>query len=493
MMEARTFKRSAIALAIAGAFAVGAMSAGHISLHTAQAATSNASAAVAVATPVVSANNAAPVAALPDFSGLVEQYGPAVVNISVTSDGHKTASRDQAMPQIPEELAPFFRGMPSPQERGPMRGQGSGFIVDANGIVLTNAHVVDGADEVTVKLTDKREFTAKVLGVDKTTDVAVLKIDAKNLPIVKIGNPDNTRVGEWVVAIGTPFGLENTVTSGIVSAKSRSLPGDSYVPFIQTDAAVNPGNSGGPLFNLKGEVIGINSQIFSRSGGFQGLAFAVPIDVAMQVRDQIQQTGKVSHGRLGVTIQDVNQALAQNFGLKSPMGALVGSVQKDGPGAKIGLEPGDVILKFNGKDISRSGELPPMVASVKPGSSITLEVWRDGAAKQLSGTVGTLEDKSTVASADKAELGKARLGVAVRPLSPDEKRDGELASGVVVEDVGGAAARAGVRAGDVIIAFNNTPVKSAEQLKELVSKAGKTVALLVQREDARIFIPVTLG
>ena len=321
----------------------------------------------------------------------------------------------------------------------------------------------------------------------------MLKIDAKNLPTVKIGNPELTRVGEWVVAIGTPFGLENTVTSGIVSAKSRSLPGDSYVPFIQTDAAINPGNSGGPLFNLKGEVIGINSQIFSRSGGSQGLGFAVPIDVAMQVGDQIQQTGKVTHGRLGVTIQDVNQALAQNFGMKMPAGALVGSVQKDGPGAKIGIEPGDVILKFNGKDVTRSGELPPMVASVRPGSKVTLEVWRDGAAKELSGTVGTLEDDSVVASADKAELGKGRLGVAVRPLSTEEKRDTELASGVVVEDVAGAAARAGVRSGDVIVAVNNTPVKSAEQLKELVAKAGKTIALLVQREDARIFIPVTLG
>jgi len=296
-----------------------------------------------------------------------------------------------------------------------------------------------------------------------------------------------------VVAIGTPFGLENTVTSGIVSAKSRSLPGDSYVPFIQTDAAVNPGNSGGPLFNLKGEVIGINSQIFTRSGGSQGLAFAIPIDVAMQVKDQIQQTGKVSHGRLGVTIQDVNQALAENFGLKGPTGALVGSVQKDGPAAKAGVEAGDVILKFNGKEITRSGELPPLVANVKPGAKVTLDVWRNGAAKQLSATVGTLEDKTVVAADDKAELGKARLGVAVRPLSPEEKRDGELASGVVVENVGGAAAKAGVRTGDVIVSINNTPVKSVEQLKELVAKAGKTAALLVQRDDARIFIPVTLG
>jgi serine protease Do len=485
-MQARTFKRSAIAIAVAGAFAVGLTTADKVSLHSAQAAVTTA------ATPAVATSNV-PMVALPDFSVLVEQYGPAVVNISVTADGTKVAARQGAMPQIPEELAPFFHGMPRQQPPGPMHGQGSGFIIDADGIIMTNAHVVADADEVTVKLVDKREFTAKVLGSDKTTDIAVLKIDAKNLPTVKIGNPETTRVGEWVVAIGTPFGLENTVTSGIVSAKSRSLPDDSYVPFIQTDAAINPGNSGGPLFNLKGEVIGINSQIFSRSGGSQGLGFAVPIDIAMQVRDQIQQTGKVSHGRLGVTIQDVNQALAQNFGLKTPAGALVGSVQKDGPAAKIGVEAGDVILKFNGKTISRSGELPPMVAGLKPGAAVTLDVWRNGAEKRLSGTVGTLDDKSEVASADKAELAKARLGVAVRPLSPEEKRSGELTSGVVVENVAGAAAKAGVRSGDVIVSINNTPVKSVEQLKELVAKSGRTVALLVQRDDARIFIPVTLG
>jgi serine protease Do len=484
-MQARMFKRSAIAIAVAGVFAVGVMTADKVSLHSAQAASTTTAAPAGVA-------SNGPTVALPDFSALVDQYGPAVVNISVSSDGTKAAARQDAMPQIPEELAPFFRGMPR-QQPGPMRGQGSGFIIDPDGIIMTNAHVVDGADEVTVKLVDKREFTAKVLGSDKTTDVAVLKIDAKNLPTVKIGNPEATRVGEWVVAIGTPFGLENTVTSGIVSAKSRSLPDDSYVPFIQTDAAINPGNSGGPLFNLKGEVIGINSQIFSRSGGSQGLGFAVPIDIAMQVGDQIQHTGKVTHGRLGVTIQDVNQALAQNFGLKTPAGALVGSVQKDGPGAKIGIEPGDVILKFNGKTVSRSGELPPMVAGLKPGAAVTLDVWRNGAEKQLSGTVGTLDDKNEVASADKAELGKARLGVAVRPLSPEEKRSSELTNGVVVEDVGGAAAKAGVRSGDVILSINNTPVKSVEHLKELVAKSGKTVALLVQRDDARIFIPVTLG
>jgi len=282
------------------------------------------------------------------------------------------------------------------------------------------------------------------------------------------------------------------VTSGIVSAKSRALPGDAAVPFIQTDAAVNPGNSGGPLFNLKGEVIGINSQIFSRTGGFQGVAFAIPIDVAMSVKDQIQQHGKVQHGRLGVTIQEVNQALAENFGLEQPGGALVSSVVKGGPAAKAGLEPGDVILKFDGKPIARSSDLPPLVAKVKPGSTVSLEIWHDGKAKETKAMIGTLEDPTTLA-AGKAEAGEGKLGVAVRPLSPEEKRSGEVEQGVVVADVAGAAAKAGVRAGDVIVAVNNTPVKSPEHLKELIGKAGKTVALLVQRDDARIFIPVTIG
>ena len=360
-------------------------------------------------------------------------------------------------------------------------------------MILTNAHVVDDADEVTVRLTDGREYKAKVLGKDKATDIAVIKIDATGLPTVRIGDPKATRVGEWVVAIGAPFGLENTVTSGIVSAKGRSLPGDAAVPFIQTDAAVNPGNSGGPLFNLKGEVIGVNSQIFSRSGGFQGLAFAVPIDVAMDVKDQIQTHGKVSHGKLGVTIQEVNQALADNFGLKTPGGALVSAVAKDSPAAKAGLEPGDVIVKFEGKDISRSSELPPQVAQVKPGQKVTLEVWRDGKAKTLTATMGERSDRNEVADARSGEAPQGKLGVAVRPLSPDERKSGEVANGVVVENVGGPAARAGVRPGDVIVAVNNTPVKSPEQLRELIGKAGKTVALLVQREDARIFIPVNLG
>ncbi len=484
-MQANSFKRSAVAVAVVVAFGAGAVVAERATT-IGQARATTQPAAVAVAAPET--------AALPDFSALVAKQGPAVVRITVTQDHQKVAGHDfPGMPDL-DQLPPWFRNLPIPQppSEGPSRGMGSGFIVDADGVILTNAHVVDGADEVMVRLLDKREFKAKVLGVDKTTDIAVLKIDAKNLPMVRIGDPDKTRVGEWVVAIGAPYGLDNTVTSGIVSAKSRSLPGDAAVPFIQTDAAVNPGNSGGPLFNLKGEVIGVNSQIFSRSGGFQGLAFAVPINVAMNVKDQIQEHGKVTHGRLGVTIQEVSQPLADTFGLPKPEGALVGTVMKGGPAAKAGIEPGDVIVKFDGKEIASSSELPPLVAQVTPGSTVPIEVWRNGSAKELKATVGEMTDNVRVASA-KAEAGSGKLGVAVRPLSPEEKKAADVASGVLVEDVAGAAERAGVRAGDLIVAVNNVPVTSPEQLKELIGKAGKTVALLVQREDARIFIPVPLG
>jgi serine protease Do len=487
-MQANNFKRSVIALAVVGAFGIGAVTAERAGTFNAAIA-ANTPATVAVA-PVTTS------AALPDFADLVAQQGPAVVQISVTGT-RKVAMRGfRGNPNDDDDndmLPPWFRNIPMPKAPDtPTRGMGSGFIVGADGIVLTNAHVVDGADEVMVRLTDHREFKAKVLGVDKTTDVAVLKIDAKNLPVVKIGDPEKTRVGEWVVAIGTPYGLDNTVTSGIVSAKSRSLPGDAAVPFIQTDAAVNPGNSGGPLFNLRGEVIGVNSQIFSRSGGFQGVAFAIPIDVAMNVKDQIQRHGKAQHGRLGVSIQDVNQALADNFGMKEASGALIGSVAKDSAASKAGIEPGDVILKFDGKTISRSSELPPMVARLAPGSTVPMQVWHDGTVKNVNVTIGELEDKTTVASA-KESADQGKLGVAVRALSAEEKKSSGINEGVVVEDVTGAAARAGVKAGDVIVSVNRTTVKSPEQLKELIGKAGKSVALLVQRDDARIFIPVTIG
>jgi serine protease Do len=486
-MQAYRFKRSLIAVAVVGAFAVGAVTAE-------RAATIRSAGAAAQPAAATVAPSLLAAASPPDFADLVAKHGPAVVQISVTHDAAKAARRGPRGGPDPDELPPWFRNlpMPTPPSDTPSRGTGSGFIVSSDGVVLTNAHVVAEADEVVVRLTDRREFKAKVLGSDRTTDVAVLKIDAKDLPTAKIGNPDATRVGEWVVAIGTPYGLDNTVTAGIVSAKSRALPDDAAVPFIQTDAAVNPGNSGGPLFNLKGEVIGINSQIFSRTGGFQGVAFAIPIDVAMNVKDQLQQHGKVQHGRLGVTIQEVNQTLAENFGMKQPGGALVSGVAKDGAAAKAGLEPGDVILKFDGKTITRSSELPPLVAKVKPGSTVALEIWHDGKAKEVKATVGELVDRTTVASAENAAA-KGKLGVVVRPLSPDEKRGGAVAGGVVVEDVAGAAAKAGVRAGDVIVSVNRTPVKSPEHLKELIGGAGKTVALLIQRDDGRIFIPVTLG
>ena len=497
-MQSHVFKRTAIAIAVAGAFGLGAIAAQrHVVPGEAIAATTPAPTAAPAA-------SAAQRSALPDIADLVTRESGAVVEVSMSRGYSKTSGDDEARaPQqklprgLPPELAPFFRGMPGmggddDAPRGPAQGMGSGFIVDPNGIILTNAHVVDGADEVTVKLADRREFKAKVLGTDKATDVAVLKIDAKDLPAVRTGDARATRVGEWVVAIGAPYGLEHSVTAGIVSAKARSLPGDTVVPFIQTDAAVNPGNSGGPLYNMNGEVIGINSQIFSRSGGFQGLAFAVPINVALDVKDQIVKNGKVSHGKLGVTVQEVNQALAESFGMKQPGGALVGSVQKNGPGDKAGLEPGDVIVSFDGQAVTKSGDLPPMVAAMKPGSTVKMEVWRDGKATELSATVGDRGD-GKVTTAKRAEAGEGKLGVVVRPLSKDEKDATNLASGLVVEDVAGAAAKAGLRAGDVIVSANRKPVTSVAELKGIVDKAGKAVALLIQRDDARIFVPVPLG
>ena len=486
-MQSTVFKRSALALAIAGAFGLGAIAADR------HGAASEATAAPIAAPAVVAAPSQR---ALRDFADLVAKQSPSVVEVAMSRGLSKTSGREGRAPRggIPPELAPFFRGMPDGSDdgdSGPARGMGSGFIVDAGGLILTNAHVVDGADEVVVKLLDQREFKAKVLGSDKTTDVAVLKIDASGLPAIRAGSPAKTRVGEWVVAIGAPYGLEHTVTSGIVSAKSRSLPGDAVVPFIQTDAAVNPGNSGGPLFNLDGEVIGINSQIFSRSGGFQGLAFAIPIDVALDVKDQIVKNGKVSHGKLGVTVQEVNQALAESFGMKQPGGALVGSVQRNGPGAKAGLEPGDVIVKFNDQAIRRSGDLPPLVSSVKPGSTVKLEVWRDGKPVELAATVGTLEDGKVAKAAD-ADEPKGKLGVAVRPLTPDEQKAGGK-SGLVVEKAGGAAAKAGVQPGDVIVGVGSTRVTTVDELRAQVDKSGKTVALLIERQGRQIFVPVKVG
>ncbi|ANQ86836.1 DegQ family serine endoprotease [Azoarcus olearius] len=435
---------------------------------------------------------------LPSFDTIIQRVGPAVVNISTEGPVRTGGPSGGLSPDDP--FSEFFRrfGPPlgpqfgNPPGQGPVRGQGSGFIVSADGIVLTNAHVVDGASEVTVKLTDKREFKAKVLGVDKPTDVAVLRIDAKNLPTVPLGDPQKAHVGDWVLAIGAPFGFENSVTAGIISAKSRSLPNEGYVPFIQTDVAINPGNSGGPLLNLAGEVVGINSQIYSRSGGYQGLSFAIPIDVAAGVRDQIVAHGKVTRGRIGVAVQDVNQALAESFGLKSAGGALISSVEPGAPGDKAGLKVGDVIIELNGEKIVNSADLPPRVAAVRPGNTVRMKVWRKGESRDLEVKVGEFPDDSQVASSTgKADQG--RLGLAVRALSGEERRQAGLPGGLVVTEVAGPAARAGIQRGDLILSINGQPVETVDQLRALVAKAGKHVALLVQRDEARIFVPVELG
>ena len=464
-----------------------------------------------VPTASVAQQIATPQVALPNFTGLVQRYGPAVVNINVTQRASKSAFNLRRQQQPGDEddsddpFGQFFRGMPfgpngahPPIPRGGgiiQRGVGSGFIVSADGTILTNAHVVDGATEVTVKLTDRREFKAKVIGSDKKSDIAVIKIDAKNLPVVSIGSAEKVAVGEWVVAIGSPFGFDNSVTAGIVSAKARSLPTDNFTPFIQTDVPVNPGTSGGPLFNLSGEVVGINSQIFSESGGFQGISFAIPIDIAINVKDQLVAHGKVTRARIGVTIQDVNQQLANSFKLPRPMGALVSDVEDGGPAAKAGLKSGDVITKLDGRDIDRSADLPARVATLKPGSTTRLEVWRGGKPVDIAVSLGELKDAAVVAKAETSG-GEGRLGVAVRPLRPEEaKQLGALVpnGGLVVEQASGAAAEAGIQVGDVILSFNGQPVQSTDQLKGLIAKAGGNAALLVQRGRNRIFVPVELG
>lgn len=450
----------------------------------------------AAPTPAVTAPLA--VATPTDFSGIVDQYGPAVVNISVTARAQRTSAQmpsgmdpDDPLFQFFKRFGPQFQG-PQGQQPQLVKGLGSGFIVSSDGLILTNAHVVDNATEVTVKLTDRREFKAKVLGSDPQTDIAVIRIDAKDLPIVRLGDPSKIRVGEPVLAIGSPYGFENTVTAGIVSAKSRSLPDDTYVPFIQTDVAVNPGNSGGPLFNQRGEVIGINSQIYSQTGGYQGLSFAIPINVAKKVEQQLVEHGKVTRGRLGISVQEVNQALAQSFNLPKPAGALVNSVEPDSPAAKAGVKAGDVIVQLGDDVIDHSGDLPEHVADLQPGTETRLKVIRKGEPMALTVKIGAVKETSVAQGKNGGEAG-GRLGLAVRPLTPAEKRDSGIDGGLVVEDVTGPAARVGIQPGDVILSLNGTPIASAEQLRALVSKSGKQVALLVQRDDARIFIPLDLG
>jgi serine protease Do len=373
-----------------------------------------------------------------------------------------------------------------------MRAQGSGFIVSADGLILTNAHVVAGAQEVTVKLSNHQEYKAKVLGSDKTSDIAVLKIDAHDLPTVQIGNSDQIAVGDYVLAIGEPFGLEETATAGIVSAKGRSLPGDGYVPFIQTDAAVNPGNSGGPLFDANGRVVGINAQIYSNSGGYEGVSFAIPINVAVQIKDQLVKTGKVTHALLGVQVQTMDQTLARSFNLSSPNGALVAQVVPDSAAAQAGIKVGDVILKVNGTPIIDAGQLSARVGMTTPGSTVTLDLWRQGKPLTIEAKVGSAEADLALNGAG-ADSEHGRLGLSLRPLSPQEKAEAGVSGGLFVKDAEGKAAEAGIQPGDVVLSVDGTPIESAAQLRKLVDAHSKEVALLILRGESRIFVPIDLG
>lgn len=453
--------------------------------------------------------HAASVAGLPDFADLVEKTGPAVVNIRTTErikpgqGGGVPGAEDEEMQEFFRRFfgVPMPRQQPAPRGRRPApqqeeevpRGVGSGFIISADGFVLTNAHVVDGADDVYVTLTDKREYKAKIIGVDKRTDVAVVKIEGSNLPRLTIGDPNKLRVGEWVIAIGSPFGLENTVTAGIISAKARDT-GD-YLPLIQTDVAVNPGNSGGPLINMRGEVIGINSQIYSRSGGYMGISFAVPIDEAMRVGEQLRATGRVTRGRIGVQIGEVTKDVAESLGLARAQGALVQRVEPGGPAEKGGLEAGDIILKFNGANIEKSSDLPRLVGATRPGTKGTLTVWRKGAAKEVVLTIAELEPEKLVRKDEKKgkpEQPPNSLGLVVSDLSETQKKELKVDGGVIVDAAEGAAARAGLRAGDVILRLNNNDVRDAKQFNALVAKLEpkKLAVVLVRRGDASQFVPI---
>jgi serine protease Do len=458
--------------------------------------------AAAAPTPTVSESGRAgapqpiPMITAPNYRAIVARNQAAVVGITTAGPLNTSGPQEFSFGGPGDEqgnpLGQFFHGNPRPRQRGVQHAQGSGFLISADGLVLTNAHVVDGANEVTVKLSDHREFKAKVLGADRSSDIAVLKIDGHDLPAVNLGDSDQLGVGDYVLAIGEPFGLEETATAGIVSAKGRSLPGDGYVPFIQTDAAVNPGNSGGPLFDASGAVVGINAQIYSNSGGFQGVSFAIPINLAVQVKDQIVKTGKVAHARLGVEVQPLNQSLAESFKLKTPNGALVAKVAPDSAAEKAGIKVGDVILKFNGASVLDAGQLSQRVGVMTPGDKASLEIWRDGKAMSLSATIG---NAAKLASNDEAsgDSAPAKLGLALRPLNPEERRETGAAGGLVVEDVQGRAAEAGIQPGDVVLSVDGTPVQSVAQLRKMVQEHDKQIALLIQRGEARLFVPVTLG
>ncbi len=432
-------------------------------------------------------------AGLPDFTELYERNSAAVVSIDVTQ---KSKRGRGGMPELSEDdpFYEFFRrfGQVPPrrgQEREPeAQAVGSGFIIGSDGFIITNAHVVDGADEVTVKLFDKREFKAKVLGADKRTDIALLKIEAKDLPKVSIGDPDKLKVGEWVVAIGKPFGLDSTMTAGIVSAKGRDLPQENLVPFIQTDVAINPGNSGGPLFNMKGDVVGINSLIYSRTGGYMGLAFAIPIDVAMITVNQLKDKGRVTRGRIGVQIQPVSKEDAAAFALDAPRGALVNGVEKDGPAAKAGVEVGDIILKVDGKDVKTSQELPRVITMVRPGTKVNLSIWRKGVTKEIAVTVAEMKEDAAAqprrgAPTPKEKSKPNKAGLMVSDLTDEQKKELDLKSGVLIEDIA-PTVRGNVQPGDVILAIVNrgvaTEIRTAAQLNELLAKMEKGASLTLQ-------------
>jgi serine protease Do len=441
---------------------------------------------------------------LPDFTELAETQGKTVVNITSIKNASIPSGNAPPFP-YDEQLQEFFKrfgipglpGMPpngnAPREKQ-VTGTGSGFIIDSKGIVITNAHVVNDADSVIVKLNDQKEIQAEVLGVDRRTDVAVLKIKADNLPQVKIGDPGKLKVGEWVAAIGSPFGLESTMTVGVVSALGRNLPQENYVPFIQTDVAINPGNSGGPLFNTSGEVVGINSQIYSRTGGYMGLSFAIPIDVAINVAEQLQADGKVSRGWLGIAIQEISKELSESFNMKSTQGALVAGVEKESPADKGGLKPGDVILKFGENDIKVSSDLPKFVSSTKPGSKIFMNILRQGKEKQLEITIGEMPSEEMVVAKKNEQSQKNRIGLTVKDLTPQQKKQIKENAGVLVLDVADASLNAGIRKGDVILGLNNNPVSSVQSFNQDLKKIkkGKTIALLIYRNGDTLYVPIKI-
>ena len=464
----------------------------------AQDSSSKPAATAALPAPMVPAASVQP-GTTPNYRAIVQQAAPAVVGVTVA--GQHAEGADPMAPDMNDPFFQFFRGLPGFQFRFPrpgqggnvpFRSQGSGFIIASDGLILTNAHVVREAKEVTVKLNDRREFRARVLGADATTDIAVLRIDAHNLPVVRLGDSQQLQVGDPVLAIGSPFGFEQSATQGIVSAKGRSLPGDAAVPFIQTDAAVNPGNSGGPLFDASGAVVGINAQIYSQSGGFQGLSFAIPISVALKVKDQILASGHAEHARLGVSVQDLTQGLSSSFGLSQPDGALVAGVDPKSAAAEAGLQPGDVITEVNGEAVQSSGDLSSRIGQSLPGETVRLKVWRDGAARVLAVKLGRALEPGSSAASTAEHTGPGGLGLRLRQLTHEELAQTQLKEGLLIEFAEGPAASAGVQPGDVLLAINGAATSSTDQVRKVMDKKPKHVALLIWHDGNRIFVPVEL-